>query len=125
MNGIRVSSAYNVVYWANEKNWTDSKSILKNKWIMITKEDKTVYAQWEDAGPYTYDDVSYVFGNNLPKNISVNHSGLDVSPAVSDYIGLYSDNNNVVSWQFVDSDQVPDGPWKKIITTSQIYQQSD
>jgi len=123
-NGTRVPGAYNVVYWASEKNWTGSESMLKNKWIMITKENKTAYAQWEDAGPSVYDDSSYVFGNNSPKNNSINHSGLDLSPAVSDYIGLYSDNNNMVSWKFVDSSQVPDGPWKKIITTSQVYQQS-
>jgi len=122
-NGTRVSGAYSAVYWANEKTWPDSESMLKNKWIMITKGGNTVYAQWEDAGPSVYDDASYVFGNNSPKNNSVNHSGLDLSPAVSDYIGLYSDNNNVVSWKFVDSSQVPDGPWKKIITTSQVYQQ--
>jgi peptidoglycan/xylan/chitin deacetylase (PgdA/CDA1 family) len=123
INGSRASDAYKVVYWANEKNWTDSESMLKNKWIKIIKGDKTAYAQWEDAGPNVYDDASYVFGNNLPKNKSANNSGLDVSPAVSDYIGLYTDNKNIVSWQFVNSEQVPDGPWKKIITTSQIYQQ--
>ena len=121
VDGNKVPDAYKIVYWANEKNWTDSESMLKNKWIMITKGDKTAYAQWEDVGPFLDDDASYVFGNDPPKNNSVNNSGLDLSPAVSDYLGLYSDRHDVVSWQFVDKNKVPDGPWKKIITTSKIF----
>jgi hypothetical protein len=121
VNGNRTPDAYKVVYWANEKNWTDSESMLKNRWIKIIKGDNTTYAQWEDAGPFVYDDASYVFGNDLPKNKMSGNSGLDVSPAVSDFIGLYDNRKNVVSWQFVDYNEVPDGPWKAIITTSQIF----
>ncbi|MBI3623522.1 polysaccharide deacetylase family protein [Candidatus Pacearchaeota archaeon] len=120
-NDTRRSDAYQTVYWSHEKNWGNLESMVKNKWIKITKDDKTVYAQWEDAGPFVYDDKNYVFGTALPKNKLNDNAGLDVSPAVRDYIGLYDNNKNIVSWQFVDFDNVPDGPWKKIITTSQLY----
>ena len=112
--------SYGIVYWSHEKNWSDSESMVKNRWIEIIKGDKTAYAQWEDAGPFVYDDKNYVFGNSSPKNKLNNNAGLDVSPAVRDYAGLYDDNQNMVSWKFVDLNEVPDGPWKKIMTTSQI-----
>ncbi len=118
-NGTRMPDAYRV-YWSHDKIWGTSESMVKNKWIKITKGDKTAYAQWEDAGPFVYDDVNYVFGSARPQNHENNNAGLDVSPAVSNFIDLYKDNNNVVSWQFVDSNDVPDGPWKKIITVSQM-----
>ncbi|MFI5416282.1 MAG: hypothetical protein ACHQXJ_02900, partial [Nitrososphaerales archaeon] len=119
-NGSRKSDVNSTVYWSQEKNWNDSESMVKNKWIKITEEDKTVYTQWEDAGPFEYNDKNYVFGTSLPVNKFNNNAGLDVSPAVRDYLGLYHQGRNQVSWQFVDFDNVPDGPWKKIITTSQM-----
>ena len=36
-------------------------------------------------------------------------SGLDVSPAVRDYLGL--SGSDVCDWKFVDVYEVPDGPW--------------
>ncbi len=115
--GNRKDNAYTAVYWSNEKNWDDSESMIKNRWIKITKDDKTAYAQWEDAGPFDYNDVNYVFGTDTPMNHQNNNSGLDVSPAVRDFINLYKDKRNVVSWQFVNFEDVPSGPWKQIITT--------
>ena len=91
----------------------DGKSILKNRWIKITHKDKIAYAQWEDVGPFKEDDRHYVFGNQRPE---FKHAGLDVSPAVNDYLGL--DGLANTSWQFVDESQVPHGPWTEIITTS-------
>jgi len=114
-NGIRKSDSTRT-YWYDEKNWNDSESIVKNRWVKITRGDKTAYAQWEDAGPFVYDDVNYVFGNNPPKA----KSGLDISPAVRDYIEIRGGKSTHVSWQFVDEKDVPDGPWKMIITRSQI-----
>jgi len=119
-DGSRKSDANSTVYWSHEKNWNDSESMVKNKWIKIIEGNKTVYAQWEDAGPFEYDDKNYVFGTFPPVNKFNNNAGLDVSPAVRDYLGLYHQGKNQVSWQFVDFDNVPDGPWKKIITASQM-----
>ena len=36
-------------------------------------------------------------------------AGLDVSPAVRDYLGLKA--NDVTDWRFVDFNEVPRGPW--------------
>jgi len=92
----------------------EDRSLVKNRWIAVTYEGKTVYAQWEDAGPYGENDVDYVFGTKPPKvNI-----GLDLSPAATGYLGL--NGMERVSWRFVDHRAVPNGPWKKTITTSGI-----
>jgi peptidoglycan/xylan/chitin deacetylase (PgdA/CDA1 family) len=122
-NGTRSPDGYRV-YWSHDKVWNSSESIVKNNWIKIIKGDKIAYAQWEDAGPFVYDDVNYVFGISRPQNTQNNKSGLDVSPAVNDFLNLNGDNNNIVTWQFVDFKDVSEGPWKKIITTSQIYYSS-
>jgi len=118
-NGNRRQSAYTEIYWAKYKKWSAYESMCKNQWIKITKGSKSVYAQWEDCGPYFYDDSGYVFGTSLPRNQTINNSsGLDVSPAVEEYLGLTG--LDTVSWQFVDPGNVPTGFWKNIITTSQI-----
>lgn len=118
-NGNRKKEVYNLVDWAKGHSWGDGQSILKNQWIKITKGGKTAYAQWQDVGPFKEDDAAYVFGSALPKSKTNNHAGLDVSPAVHDLLGL--SDIDTVDWQFVGADQVPDGPWKKVVTTSQVY----
>ena len=90
------------------------ESLLKNRWIKISANGKTVYGQWEDVGPYETDDVDYVFGADAPQG----NVGLDVSPAIRDYLGF--GGKTTVSWQFVDEKNVPAGPWKEIVTTSGI-----
>ncbi len=112
----RKESAYKRVYWAGEKIWASDESMCKNRWIRIIKQGKVAYAQWEDVGPFETDDVDYVFGEAPPKNHFNNNAGLDVSPAVKDYLGL--SGMDKVDWQFVNSEDVPDGPWKEIVTTS-------
>ncbi len=91
-------------------------SWCKNAWLAIRYHGKTVYAQWEDVGPYETDDTSYVFGSAQPRNGVGAGAGLDASPAVRDYLGL-SDVSNT-DWQFVKATDVPGGPWRTIITTS-------
>jgi len=91
-------------------------SLCKNRWIKITKDDKTVYAQWEDVGPFYSDDKEYVFGYKQPLNSINNHAGIDLSPAVRDYLLLK--DIDTVDWQFVDIQDVPDGPWMEIVTKS-------
>jgi len=110
----RKSSAWKKVYWVNEKKWQPHESMCKNRWVKIMKNGKTAYAQWEDVGPFENNDVSYVFGTKSPQN---RHAGLDVSPAVRDYLNLK--DVDTVDWQFVPAAQVPNGPWKKVVTTSQ------
>ncbi len=118
-NGKRKGSAAQIIPWASEKTWSANESICKNRWIKITKGNKSAYAQWEDVGPMLEDDSAYVFGTTTPASTNNNHAGLDVSPGVRDYLGL--DGMDTSDWQFVDANDVPDGPWKQIVTTSNVY----
>jgi hypothetical protein len=109
-NGDRKPTANNCPNVGASVSW------CKNAWIKITKGSKTVYAQWEDVGPLKEDDVAYVFGTAAPANRWGAKAGLDVSPAVRDYLGLADVDK--VSWTFVSAAEVPSGPWKQIVTTS-------
>lgn len=91
-------------------------SWCKNIWIAIRHNGITAYAQWEDAGPTETDDVTYVFGTASPKNTFGARAGLDVSPAVRDYLKLRDVDHT--DWAFVNAANVPDGPWKMRVTTS-------
>ena len=117
-NGKKKKNLSSYIPWASKSD-DKSKSICKNRWIkIITKNGKVAYAQWEDVGPVNEDDKEYVFGNAKPKSSFNNHAGLDLSPATTDYLGL--NGKEKVNWQFVDAKDVPNGPWKKIITTRNI-----
>jgi hypothetical protein len=100
-------------------------SLLKNRWVKLMHRGRGCYAQWEDSGPYVYDDARYVFGagDRRPRNRLANGAGLDVSPAVRDCLGFdgLNDAESKVDWQFVEARQVPRGPWKRVVTTRQVY----
>jgi hypothetical protein len=115
----RRADAYDIIPWSDEKGWGEFESMCKNRWIAISYSDKTVYAQWEDTGPFWEDDGGYVFGEDRPIGEKHDVAGLDISPAVRDYIGI--SNHDRVDWQFIDFKDVPDGPWKNIVTTMQVY----
>lgn len=115
--GQRRNDAAKIIPWAKSRKWKDNESMVKNQWIKITKNGKSAYAQWEDVGPLHSNDAAYVFGSADPKAKFNQNVGLDVSLAVNDYLNL-SDIDKT-DWQFVDARDVPDGPWKKIISTSQ------
>ncbi len=120
-SGLRKKNA-SLIPWAKEKTWADNESMMKNRWVKLMKGTLVCYGQIEDAGPYEYDDTNYVFGTARPKSTEANNAGMDVSPAIRDclkFSGLNTDSNKV-DWQFVDFKDVPPGPWKQIITTSQI-----
>lgn len=98
---------------------SSSTSWCKNAWIKIVKGSKVAYAQWQDVGPMLEDDADYVFGTARPRNTSLAKAGLDVSPAVRDYLNLQ--DVDTTSWMFVSAGAVPAGPWKTIVTTSGVY----
>ena len=85
--------------------------LLKNRWIEVAYGGKVAYAQWEDVGPFREDDVNYVFGTARPIEP---RAGLDMSPALADYLGIKG--RGVVNWRFIDAGSVPDGEWVKMIT---------
>ena len=109
-NGHR-PEAPRVVPWFKEAYQGPGVSTCKDRWIAIRKGNKIVYAQWEDAGPFRTDNWQYVFGNERPKPNLNKGAGLDVSPAVRDYLGI--DETDVTDWKFVDFSEVPSGPWSK------------
>jgi hypothetical protein len=98
--------------WYDEAFYRHGRTILKGRWIAIRMGGKVCYAQWEDVGPFETDDWDYVFGNARPKTKGNKGAGLDVSPAVRDYLE-FGTGFGLVDWRFVDVDEVPDGPWKQ------------
>jgi hypothetical protein len=101
-----------VVPWFKEAYQGPAVSTCKGRWVAISKGNRTVYAQWEDAGPFRTDHWQYVFGNERPKPNLNKGAGLDVSPAVRDYLGL--NETDVTDWKFVEFREVPRGPWSTL-----------
>jgi hypothetical protein len=100
-----------VVPWFKEAYQGPALSTCKGHWVAIRKGNRTVYAQWEDAGPFRTDHWQYVFGNERPKANLNQGAGLDVSPAVRDFLGLQ--DTDVTDWKFVEFNEVPSGPWAR------------
>lgn len=107
--GKHKPEASKVIPWFKEAFEKEGKSVLKGRWIAIRFKDRIAYAQWEDCGPFRTDHYQYVFGNERPKPNLNKGAGLDVSPAVRDYLGMKS--SDVTDWKFVDFEEVPTGPW--------------
>ncbi len=97
--------------WYKERYRRDGRSILKGQWIAIRYGARTCYAQWEDVGPFEVNDFDYVFGKARPKTTGNKGAGLDISPAVRDFLSLRSGAR--ADWRFVELDEIPDGPWRK------------
>ena len=100
-----------VVPWFRDRFVKNGHTVLKGKWVAIRKGRKVCYAQWEDCGPFRTDHWQYVFGGERPKWNINKGAGLDVSPAVRDYLGL--SGIDVTDWKFVDFREVPPGPWAR------------
>ncbi len=99
-----------VIPWFKQSYSGQGQSVCWHRWLAIRKGNRTCYAQWEDCGPFRTDHFQYVFGNERPKP-NLNHgAGLDVSPAVRDYLGLAP--TDVTDWQFIEVRDVPPGPWR-------------
>lgn len=122
-----------VIPWASGPGVADrcaegTFSYMKNHWVAILGPNGNVcYGQIEDAGPShgtLYHDAAYVFGANdaRPAQRRFNNAGMDVSPALNGCLGFHSldGDDDLVSWRFVDAADVPDGPWRRIVTTSQV-----
>jgi hypothetical protein len=109
-NGHR-PEASRVIPWFHRVNRDESDSALKGRWVQVYSNNRSCYAQWEDVGPFVVDDWQYVFGDKRPVNTSNKGAGIDLSPAVRDYLGI--PNSHVVHWRFLEDNQVPFGPWKK------------
>ena len=101
-----------VVPWFKEAYQGPAVSTCKDRWVAIRKGNRIAYAQWEDAGPFRTDHWQYVFGNERPKPNLNKGAGLDISPAVRDFLGLKQ--TDVTDWHFVDFSELPRGPWSTL-----------
>lgn len=104
-------TARRAVPWFSETFRRSGKSVLKGRWVAIRQGSRLCFAQWEDVGPFLTDDWAYVFGDARPANKENGGAGIDLSPAVRDYLGLRS--GTPVDWRFVELEEVPHGPWRK------------
>ncbi len=102
--------AKTAIPWFKQVFKGHGKSVCRDHWIAVRLGDRICYAQWSDCGPFVTDDVKYVFGDARPVNSKNNGAGLDISPAVRDYLGFKTSAK--CDWRFVDLHEVPDGPWK-------------
>jgi hypothetical protein len=107
--GRTKDEAYKVVPWLRHAFIRSGQSVLKGHWVAIRKGVRICYGQWEDVGPFRSDHWQYVFGNDRPRPNLNRGAGLDVSPAIRDYLKL--ENTDVSDWKFVDFEEVPPGPW--------------
>ena len=105
------ASARSVIPWYDREFERPGKTIIHGRWVAIRSGRTVCYAQWEDVGPFETDDWPYVFGDERPKTKGNGGAGIDLSPAVRDYLGMGS--RGVCDWRFVDENEVPDGPWKR------------
>jgi len=107
--GHHKAEARKVIPWFSSVFEEDSKSVCRDRWIVLRKGYRVCYAQWSDCGPFRTDHWEYVFGNERPAWNLNRGAGLDVSPAVRDYLGLAS--TDVVDWKFVEPTDIGPGPW--------------
>jgi hypothetical protein len=103
--------AAQVIPWFRSSFVRDGQSVCKGRWVAIRHGNRVCYAQWEDVGPFATDHWQYVFGNERPRPNRNRDAGLDVSPAVRDYLSL--GGLDVCDWKFVDFRSIPAGPWAK------------
>ena len=111
-----------VIPWFRESFVKAGHTVLKGRWVVIRSRNREAYAQWEDCGPFRTDHWQYVFGNARPLPNLNQAAGLDVSPAVRDYIGMRG-GKDVASWRFVEFRDVPPGPWAKYGDNNTFVQQ--
>ena len=112
MSGGRTKpEAAKVIPWFKDSFVRPGASVCKSRWIAIQHQGRIAYAQWEDVGPFRTDHWEYVFGDERPAPNRNGGAGLDVSPAVRDYLGMKG--KDVADWKFVDVSQVPPGPWRR------------
>jgi hypothetical protein len=111
-NGTRKTTAAAVPWKARNSRTT----ALKNRWVAVRANGQTCYGQWQDVGPFESDDFAYVFGDAVaPANKQGAGAGIDLSPALRDCLRIREVSH--VSWRHIEAKQVPDGPWRKIVTT--------
>lgn len=109
-NGSHKLEAQDVIPWFWNHYRGNGISVCKGRWVAIHTRGRICYAQWQDVGPFETDHWQYVFGDAEPKNNINQSAGIDISPAVRDYLNIQSGTK--VEWKFIEDHQVPNGPWR-------------
>ncbi|BCU79077.1 hypothetical protein [Luteolibacter sp. LG18] len=109
-DGRHRPEAPEVIPWFWEDYRGDGISVCKDRWVAIHHKGRVCYAQWEDVGPFVTDHWQYVFGKEDPRPNRNSSAGIDLSPAVRDFLGLRSGEQ--VEWRFTHDRDVPRGPWR-------------
>ena len=104
--------AAKVIPWYRHYKDGKYESVCRGTWVQIYYNGRYCFAQWEDCGPFCTDDWKYVFLGARPKNHANKAAGIDISPAVRDYLGIKG-GMATVHWRFVDFHRVPGGPWAR------------
>lgn len=104
--------AARIIPWYKRDKGGKYESVCRGTWVQIYYRGRYCFAQWEDVGPFRVDDWEYVFGGKPPRNQANNQAGIDISPAVRDYLGIPGGMAKV-HWRFVDFSRVPGGPWAR------------
>jgi hypothetical protein len=110
-----------VIPWFREAFVRQGQSVCKGRWVVVRHRGREAYAQWEDCGPFRTDHWQYVFGNQRPLPNLNQAAGLDVSPAVRDFLGMKG--KDVADWRFVEFSEVPRGPWAQYGDNNTFVQQ--
>ncbi len=104
--------AEKVIPWYRRDKEGKYESVCRGTWVQIYYNGRYCFAQWEDVGPFNVDDWQYVFKGARPRNRQNKCAGIDISPAVRDYLGIKG-GTATVHWRFVDFSIVPGGPWAR------------
>ena len=98
--------------WFKDEFVKEGQSVCRDRWIRIrNRNGKDCYAQWSDCGPFRTDHWQYVFGDERPKPNLNKGAGLDVSPAVRDFLGLGRHRRHGLAIRGVQGR--PRGPWSQ------------
>ncbi|WAC21609.1 hypothetical protein OVA24_09455 [Luteolibacter sp. SL250] len=109
-DGRHRPEASEVIPWFWRSYRGDNVSVCKGRWLAIHHAGRVCYAQWEDVGPFETDHFQYVFGSEAPRPNLNQAAGIDLSPAVRDFLNLRS--GATVEWRFAEDYEIPAGPWK-------------
>jgi hypothetical protein len=120
-NGHTKPEAAQIIPWFKSSFSQNGRSNLKDRWVAIRRGARVCYAQWEDAGPFRTDHWQYVFGNERPLSNQNHDAGIDLSPAVRDFLNIGGMDS--VDWKFVEFSNVPAGPWTRLGDNNPFVQQ--
>ena len=122
--GTTKQEAREHIPWFKDAFVEEGKSVCRDRWVAVRNSEtgKICYAQWGDCGPFRTDHWQYVFGPEKPRPNLNQGAGLDVSPAVRDYLGMSS--TDVCDWKFIDFRDVPNGPWAQFGDNNHFVQQA-